>query len=137
MSGAAVISRSGDTVRLRRRAPVAMVAPKHSRASQIPTDQRFSSRTKWTERTRPATRRLTTRNPCVHGLRHSFAVRTLLRRYREGTDPNAQRNHLSTFLGHVGLHSTAVCLTITGELLQKANQRFEAFARPTGREVQP
>jgi hypothetical protein len=60
MSGSAVISRSGDTVRLRRRAPVAMVAPKHSRASQIPTDQRFSSRTKWTERTRPATERLTT-----------------------------------------------------------------------------
>jgi integrase len=78
-----------------------------------------------------------TRYPCVHGLRHSFAVRTLLRWYREGTDPNAQLNHLSTFLGHVGLHSTAVYLTITGELLQKANQRFEAFARPTGREVQP
>jgi site-specific recombinase XerD len=78
-----------------------------------------------------------TRHPCVHGLRHSFAVRTLLRWYREGLDPNARLNHLSTFLGHVGLHSTSVYLTITGEILQSANQRFEAFARPTSREVRP
>lgn len=78
-----------------------------------------------------------TRHPCVHGLRHSFAVRTLLRWYREGIDPNARLNHLSTFLGHVGLHSTAVYLTITGELLQSANQRFEAFASPRWQEVRP
>jgi integrase len=78
-----------------------------------------------------------TRHPCVHGLRHSFAVRTLLRWYREGIDPNARLNHLSTFLGHVGLHSTAVYLTITGELLQSANKRFEAFASPRWREVRP
>jgi site-specific recombinase XerD len=76
-----------------------------------------------------------TRAPCVHGLRHSFAVRTLLRWYREGIDPQARLNHLSTFLGHVGLHSTAVYLTITGELLGAANQRFEAFASPAVREV--
>jgi len=76
-----------------------------------------------------------TRAPCVHGLRHTFAVRTLLRWYREGIDPQARLNHLSTFLGHVGLHSTAVYLTITGELLGAANQRFEAFASPAVREV--
>jgi site-specific recombinase XerD len=71
-----------------------------------------------------------TRAPCVHGLRHSFAVRTLLRWYRDGIDPQARLNHLSTFLGHTGLHSTAVYLTITSELLEAANQRFEAFASP-------
>ncbi len=71
-----------------------------------------------------------TRPPCVHSLRHSFAVRTLLRWYRDGVDPQARLNHLSTFLGHVGLHSTAVYLTITSELLEAANQRFEAFASP-------
>jgi site-specific recombinase XerD len=76
-----------------------------------------------------------TRAPCVHGLRHSFAVRTLLRWYRDGVDPQARLNHLSTFLGHVGLHSTAVYLTITSELLEAANQRFEAFASPAPREV--
>jgi integrase len=77
-----------------------------------------------------------TRHPCVHGLRHTFAVRTLMSWYREGIDPQARLNHLSTFLGHVNLHSTAVYLTITGELLQSANQRFEAFASPALREVQ-
>lgn len=80
---------------------------------------------------------LGTRAPCVHGLRHTFAVRTLLRWYRDGIDPQARLNHLSTFLGHVGLHSTAVYLTITSELLEAANQRFEAFASPAGREVRP
>lgn len=78
-----------------------------------------------------------TRAPCVHGLRHTFAVRTLLRWYRDGIDPQARLNHLSTFLGHVGLHSTAVYLTITSELLEAANQRFEAFASSVVREVQP
>jgi site-specific recombinase XerD len=78
-----------------------------------------------------------TRAPCVHGLRHSFAVRTLMRWYREGVDPQARLNHLSTFLGHVGIHSTAVYLTITGELLESANQRFEAFASSAVREVRP
>jgi site-specific recombinase XerD len=78
-----------------------------------------------------------TRAPCVHGLRHTFAVRTLLRWYRDGIDPQARLNHLSTFLGHVGLHSTTVYLTITSELLEAANRRFEAFASRAGREVRP
>jgi integrase len=78
-----------------------------------------------------------TRTPCVHGLRHTFAVRTLLRWYRDGVDPNARLNHLATFLGHVNPHSTAVYLTITGELLRAANERFEAFAAPKKCEAQP
>ena len=69
--------------------------------------------------------------PHVHGLRHSFAVGTLLRWYKDGVAPAARLNHLSTFLGHVNPASTAVYLTITGELLQLANARFEAFA-PSG-----
>ena len=77
-----------------------------------------------------------TRAPCVHGLRHTFAVRTLLRWYRDGIDPNARLNHLATFLGHVNPHSTAVYLTITGELLRAANERYEVFAAPKTREVQ-
>lgn len=75
--------------------------------------------------------------PHVHGLRHSFAVRTLLRWYRQGLAPATRLNHLSTFLGHVNPTSTAVYLTITSELFQEANRRFEAFASSTGVEVQP
>jgi site-specific recombinase XerD len=74
--------------------------------------------------------------PRVHGLRHSFAVRTLLRWYREGVDPTARLNHLSTFLGHVNPEATAVYLTVTSDLFQEANHRFEAFA-PRAQEVTP
>lgn len=74
--------------------------------------------------------------PRVHGLRHSFAVRTLLRWYRDGVDPAARLNHLSTFLGHVNPEATAVYLTVTSDLFQEANRRFEAFA-PRAREVTP
>jgi integrase len=70
--------------------------------------------------------------PRVHGLRHTFAVRTLLRWYREGVTPATRLNHLSTFLGHTNPASTAVYLTITSELFQEANRRFEAFAPTLG-----
>ena len=75
-----------------------------------------------------------TSRPTVHGLRHSFAVGTLLRWYRAGENPAARLQHLSTFLGHVNTNATAVYLTITAELLREANDRFEAFARPLVRE---
>lgn len=66
--------------------------------------------------------------PCAHCLRHSFAVGTLLRWYRSGIDPNTHLLKLSTFLGHVDPLSTAWYLTITDELLDEANSRFERFA---------
>lgn len=66
--------------------------------------------------------------PHVHGLRHSFAVRTLLNWYRQGIAPADRLHHLSTFLGHLNPTSTAIYLTITDELLDTANRRFEAFA---------
>ncbi|HRX75180.1 MAG TPA: tyrosine-type recombinase/integrase [Hyphomonas sp.] len=77
-----------------------------------------------------------TAKPRVHGLRHSFAVRTLLRWYREGLDPAARLHYLSTFLGHVNPQSTAVYLTMTSDLLAEANRRFEALA-PTPPEARP
>jgi len=76
-----------------------------------------------------------TGNPRVHCLRHSFAVRTLLRWYREGKNPADWLHHLSTFMGHVNLNSTAVYLTITWELMEVANQRFESFASISRSEV--
>jgi len=68
--------------------------------------------------------------PRSHCLRHSFAVGTLLRWYRSGIDPNTRLIHLSTFLGHVDPVSTAWYLTITAELLDEANTRFEQFSAP-------
>jgi integrase len=78
-----------------------------------------------------------TRRPCVHCLRHSFAVGTLLRWYRTGLDPAARLHHLSTFLGHVSPDTTAVYLTITSDLFAEANRRFEALAVPMIGEVRP
>jgi integrase len=66
--------------------------------------------------------------PHLHCLRHSFAVGTLLRWYREGVDPMSRLFDLSTFLGHVSPSSTAVYLTITTELLECASSRFGDFA---------
>jgi len=69
-------------------------------------------------------------SPRLHDLRHSFAVGTLLRWYRDGTDPAARLLHLSTFLGHADPVSTAVYLTITTELMQAGAERFARFAAP-------
>jgi site-specific recombinase XerD len=70
--------------------------------------------------------------PRLHDLRHSFAVATLLRWYRQGIDPNCRLMHLATFLGHVDPNSTAVYLTITEELLQQAAQRFQVLVPKGG-----
>ena len=71
-------------------------------------------------------------SPRLHDLRHSFAVATLLRWYREGIDPNCRLMSLSTFLGHVDPASTAVYLTITEDLLHEAARRFQAMAPEGG-----
>lgn len=72
--------------------------------------------------------------PHLHCLRHSFAVGTLLRWYREGVDPMTRLLDLSTFLGHVSPSSTAVYLTITTELLECASTRFANFAANSRKE---
>jgi site-specific recombinase XerD len=78
-----------------------------------------------------------TRPPCVHCLRHSFAVGTLLRWYRDGLDPGSRLLQLSTFLGHVNPESTAVYLTVTMDLLTEASHRFERWAAPLIHPVTP
>ena len=75
--------------------------------------------------------------PRLHDLRHSFAVGTLLRWYRSGIDPGSRLLALSTFMGHVSPISTAEYLTITGDLLQAAGERFERFASPFTRRQIP
>jgi integrase/recombinase XerD len=64
--------------------------------------------------------------PRVHGLRHSFAVGTLLRWYRDGGDVQARLPLLSTYPGHVRPASTYGYLTCP-ELLALAFERLEAI----------
>jgi len=63
-------------------------------------------------------------HPRLHDLRHSFAVHRLLRWYREDVDVQARLPRLSTFMGHIDIHSTQVYLTVTADLLDEANARF-------------
>jgi integrase len=60
-----------------------------------------------------------------------------MRWYRLGVDPQARLLTLATFLGHADINSTAVYLTTTPELLDLANQRFEAFASTAIKEARP
>ena len=73
--------------------------------------------------------------PRLHCLRHSFAVQTLLHWYRTDVDPGRRLFHLATFMGHVNVESTAWYLTITDELLEEANRRFERFAAMISQET--
>ncbi len=75
--------------------------------------------------------------PCLHCLRHSFAVQTLLRWYRSGADPGQRLFYLSTFMGHSDPASTSWYLTITDELFAEASRKFERMVGSLSQEVSP
>jgi integrase/recombinase XerD len=62
----------------------------------------------------------------IHGLRHTFAVTTLLGWYRDGQDVQARMPALSTWLGHAAPAATYWYLTGTPELLALAAERLQA-----------
>jgi integrase/recombinase XerD len=66
--------------------------------------------------------------PRLHDLRHTFAVHRLTEWYRQGADVQRLVYNLSVYLGHAHLSATQVYLTMTTELLQQANARFEQYA---------
>lgn len=68
------------------------------------------------------------RAPHVHDLRHAFAVRTLVRWYRDGADVQARLPLLSTYMGHIQPASTFWYLTASSELLTLAAQRLADIA---------
>lgn len=63
--------------------------------------------------------------PRIHDLRHTFAVRTLLRWYQTGEDVEARLPTLSTYLGHRDPRSTYWYLSAAPELLALAADRLE------------
>jgi len=71
--------------------------------------------------------RSTTCHPRMHGLRHSFAVNTLLRWYQSDADTDVGTNLplLSAYLGHVSPASTYWYLEAAPELLALVSQRLE------------
>jgi len=63
--------------------------------------------------------------PLIHGLRHTFAVTTLIGWYRDGVDVAARLPWLSTYLGHRDPRSTYWYLSAAPELLAIAADRLE------------
>jgi len=64
----------------------------------------------------------------LHDLRHSFAVATLIRWYRQGLDVEQRLPLLSTYLGHVAPKSTYWYLSAVPELLELIADRLDAMA---------
>lgn len=67
--------------------------------------------------------------PRLHDLRHSFAVKTILRWYKSGADVEALMPLLSTYLGHVKPSDTYWYLTGVPELLNLAAKRLATARR--------
>lgn len=67
--------------------------------------------------------------PRVHDLRHTFAVRTLVRWSDAGEDVDGKILALTTYLGHVNPTSTYWYFSAVPELMAITGRRFEAFAR--------
>jgi integrase/recombinase XerD len=65
------------------------------------------------------------RHPCVHDLRHSFAVEALRRHYCSGGDVQTFLPKLSLYMGHVSIVSTARYLQFVPDIAQFASERFE------------
>lgn len=68
--------------------------------------------------------------PRIHDVRHSFAVHTLIRWYRDGQDVAALLPRLSTYLGHRTPVSTYWYLSAAPELLALAANRLENAQEP-------
>lgn len=63
--------------------------------------------------------------PRLHDLRHTFAVRTVQRWYREGLNVDTQMPLLATFLGHGHVSDTYWYLSAVPELMALAGDRLD------------
>jgi integrase len=72
------------------------------------------------------------RNPSLHSLRHSFAVRRLTTWYLEGRDVQSLAPHLSVYLGHARLSDSYWYLSALPDLLNAAADRFDVHSGEEG-----
>jgi integrase/recombinase XerD len=70
------------------------------------------------------------RQPRIHDLRHTFAVRQLLAWHRDGADVNARMPVLSAYLGHVSPAGTYWYLTAVPELMELVAARLIRAGQP-------
>ena len=67
------------------------------------------------------------RAPCLHSLRHAFAIHRVTAWHRRGADIQRLLPALSTCLGHADLNGTRVYLSMTPELLQEASAIYNQY----------
>ena len=96
-------------------------APALDKEAVEKTFSRIRQRLGWTAEGRA-------RQPRIHDLRHSFAVRRLLGWYQEGADLERKLLALYLYLGHAKVSDTYWYLTGVPELMAIAAERFEHFA---------
>jgi len=65
--------------------------------------------------------------PRLHDLRHTFAVKTLLRWYQTGVDVERHLPELATYLGHKHVNDTYWYISAVPELLQLAALRLDTI----------
>ena len=70
--------------------------------------------------------------PRLHDLRHTFAVRRLMRWHNQGVDVDQMMLALSTYLGHARMAHTYWYLSAVPELMAVAGAKFEHFVDPMG-----
>lgn len=101
--------------------PALFVHPAGNRINYVSVQQMFRTLVRRAG-LRPRSERC---RPTIHGLRHNFAVNTLVRWYRDGDDVQAKLPLLSTWLGHADPKWTYWYLSATPELLSSAAERLE------------
>jgi integrase/recombinase XerD len=114
-----------DRLALKRRAPSFFVSTRGSRLSHETVQPTFRQLVRLAGLEQPSG----SPQPRIHGLRHSFAVDTLIGWYRAGDDVAARMPLLSTYLGHVDPRATYWYLSAVPELLALAASRLEAHDR--------
>lgn len=65
----------------------------------------------------------------IHDMRHTFAVRTVMRWHKQGIDVDQAMLSLCTYLGHADISHTYWYLTGVPELMALAGAKFEQFAQ--------
>ena len=65
--------------------------------------------------------------PRVHDMRHTFAVKTLLRWYQTGVDVERHIPKLATYLGHTHVNDTYWYISAVPELLSLATMRLDTI----------
>jgi len=97
-------------------------APALTCAAVKKTFSRLRHRLGWTAEGR-------SRRPRIHDMRHTFAVRRILRWYKEGVDLDRKILALASYLGHARATDTYWYISAVPELMTISSERFERFAR--------